>query len=85
MEDINTVYLLVAFLGVWLLAYFLAWLGRNDYDFSKIARLYGVIGGILCLLSSFFLVNWVLAIGLFLFGFVVLVFRNQHYFDSSKE
>jgi hypothetical protein len=84
-EDINTVYLLVAFLGVWLLDYFLAWLGRNDYDFSKIARLYGVIGGIFCLLSSFFLVNWVLAIGLFLFGFVVLVFRNQHYFDSSKE
>ena len=85
MEDINTVYLLVAFLGVWLLAYFLAWLGRNDYDFSKIARLYGVIGGIFCLLSSFFLVNWVLAIGVFLCGFVVLVFRNQHYFDSSKE
>lgn len=85
MEDINTVYLLVAFLGVWLLAYFLAWLGRNEYDFLKVARLYGAIGGIFCLLSSFFLVNWVLAVGLFLFGFIVLVFRNQHYFDSSKE
>ncbi|CQR25258.1 hypothetical protein BN1356_01599 [Streptococcus varani] len=83
MEEINTFSLLLGFLGIWIIAYLAAWIGRDEYDFVKVAKLYALIGGGFCLLMIPIDVNWFLAIGLFIFGFIVLIFRNQHYFDKE--
>lgn len=85
LEEIKTIPLVVGFLGIWVIAYLVAWLGRNEYDFKKPARNYAILGGLFCLAMIFFQVRWILAIGLFIFGFIVLIFRNQHYFDFDKK
>lgn len=83
LEKIDTVSLLLGFLGIWFIAYIIAWVGRNEYDFIKSAKRYSLIASVFCIVCLFFQIKWILVIGLFLFGFIILIFRNQHYFDKG--
>ncbi len=83
MESIKTVPLLLSFLAIIVIVRMIAWYCRDEYGIKKPFLLYGVIGGSFCITSLFFQLPFFLALGLFLFGFIVLIFRNQYYFDKE--
>ncbi|MCP1638868.1 preprotein translocase subunit YajC [Streptococcus gallinaceus] len=83
MENIKTLPLLISFVAIITIVYFLAWYCRDEYSIKKPFLLYCVFGGAWCVASLFFRVQFFLALGLFFFGFIVMIFRNQHYFDKE--
>ena len=65
-----------------LVAYLLAWFYRNDYDPMKMIRAYLIYGLPLFLLGFLLQVRLILILGTYIFGVIILIFRNQHYFDQ---
>lgn len=65
-----------------LVAYLLAWFYRNDYDPMKMIRAYLIYGLPLFLLRFLLQVRLILIFGTYIFGVIILIFRNQHYFDQ---
>lgn len=63
-------------------AYFIAWAYREEYDPMKYVRAYAIYVLPYLILSLFLHIKVILIIGIYLFGIIVLVFRNQHYFDK---
>lgn len=65
-----------------LVAYLLAWFYRNDYDPMKMIRAYLIYGLTFFLLGFLLQVRLILIFGTYIFGVIILIFRNQHYFDQ---
>jgi len=65
-----------------LVAYLLARFYRNDYDPMKMIRAYLIYGLPLFLLGFLLQVRLILIFGTYIFGVIILIFRNQHYFDQ---
>lgn len=69
------------FLLTILVAYLLAWFYRNDYDPMKMINAYLIYSLPLFLLGLFIHVRIILTFGTYILGMIILIFRNQHYFD----
>jgi hypothetical protein len=81
MTKIPTLPLVTLFVGTIIVVYLIAWFLREDYGAKRTVRAY-LIYIFPCFLTGLILrVNIVLIVGIYLFGAVILVFRNQHYFD----
>lgn len=65
-----------------LVAYLLAWFYRNDYDPMKMIRAYLIYGLRFFLLGFLLQVRLILIFGTYIFGVIILIFRNQHYFEQ---
>lgn len=65
-----------------LVAYLLAWFYRDDYDPMKMIRAYLIYGLPFFLLGFLLQVRLILIFGTYIFGVIILIFRNQHYFDQ---
>lgn len=73
---------LLLFFGLTIgVSYLIAWLYRNDYGIKKIIYAYGLYLIPFLILNLIFHLLWILWAGIYLVGIVVLIFRNQHYFD----
>lgn len=62
-------------------AYGIAWGYRNDYDGLKMLKMYLIYGLPFSILSIFLHIKIMLIIGIYILGGIILIFRNQHYFD----
>ena len=69
------------FLLTILVAYLIAWFYRNDYDPMKMINAYLIYSLPLFLLGLFIHVRIILIFGTYILGMIILIFRNQHYFD----
>ncbi|MDR0297727.1 MAG: hypothetical protein LBI11_03630 [Streptococcaceae bacterium] len=69
------------FVATLIVAYAIAYWARNDYDIRKIWKPYLIYAAPLVVFDIIFWIPWILAAGCYLFGAIILVFRNQHYFD----
>nr|WP_269438745.1 hypothetical protein [Lactococcus cremoris] len=69
------------FLLTILVAYLLAWFYRNDYDPMKMINAYLIYSLPFFLLGLFIHVRIILIFGTYILGMIILIFRNQHYFD----
>ncbi|MDR0299908.1 MAG: hypothetical protein LBI13_07535 [Streptococcaceae bacterium] len=79
---LNSIALLSLFIGTFLIAYLIAWILRDEYNPIKYIRVYGIYILPLVILGLLLRIPLILIFGIYLFGAVVLVFRNQHYFDK---
>lgn len=75
--------LLSIFILTILVAYAIAWFYRDDYDPMKMLKAYFFYGLPFLALSLFLHIRLILIIGMYILGLIILVFRNQHYFDHS--
>ncbi|AYG02021.1 hypothetical protein D7I46_12810 [Lactococcus allomyrinae] len=64
-----------------IVAYVIAWLYRNDYDPMKMIKAYLIYALPFLMISMLLHVKIMLIIGIYILGLIILVFRNQHYFD----
>ncbi|QDK71917.1 hypothetical protein FLP15_05160 [Lactococcus protaetiae] len=64
-----------------IVAYVIAWFYRNDYDPMKMIKAYLIYVLPFLVISVLLHVKIMLIIGIYILGLIILVFRNQHYFD----
>ncbi|MGM0126340.1 hypothetical protein IGI37_003769 [Enterococcus sp. AZ194] len=64
------------------ISYFLAWVYRNDYHPKKMLMAYGGYFIPLVVLGLILHLHLVLIIGIYLFGLIVGLFRNNYYFNE---
>lgn len=81
LAKIPVIPLVTIFIITIIAAYVIAWYYREEYDPMRYIKAYLIYAIPFLILSLVLHVNIVLIIGTYLFGAVVLVFRNQHYFD----
>ncbi|MFC4653258.1 hypothetical protein ACFO26_10110 [Lactococcus nasutitermitis] len=81
-EKIATFPLITMFLLTVIVAYGIAWYYRTDYEPAKMIKAYLIYAPIFAVISIFLQLKIVLIIGIYIFGAVILIFRNQHYFDK---
>ncbi|MCL2677217.1 MAG: hypothetical protein FWF14_05020 [Streptococcaceae bacterium] len=83
MANLSTLPLAFLFIGTIVVAYIIAWFYRNDYEPRRYLKAYLIYGVPLLIVGLILHVKIILIIGIYLFGSIVLVFRNQHYFDKN--
>lgn len=81
MSDLSTMSLLLPTMITVAVSYFIAWFYRNDYDPKKMLIAYLIYVVPMGALGYFVHLNVVLVIGIYLFGGIVLIFRNSTYFN----
>lgn len=64
-----------------IVAYVIAWFYRNDYDPMKMIKAYLIYVLPFLVISVLLHVKIMLIIGIYILGLIILIFRNQHYFD----
>ncbi|MBL1229765.1 hypothetical protein IW492_11035 [Enterococcus sp. BWB1-3] len=64
------------------MSYFLAWFYRNNYDPQKILVAYALYLIPFIILGLLLQLKLILIIGIYLFGLVVVIFRNNTYFNE---
>ena len=65
-----------------LVACLIAWHYRNDYEPLHYFKAYLIYALPFLGVSLIFHLKIVLIIGIYIFGMIILIFRNQHYFDK---
>ena len=64
-------------------AFFSAFYYRNTYDFKKSCRMYFPAGIVISLIFTFFGLPIVLGIFMVIFGFIVLMFISNRFFNKD--
>ncbi|RFE01033.1 hypothetical protein ADO06_01906 [Streptococcus parauberis] len=80
--SIPTIPLIFAFILIIFISYLIAYHNRNNFDFKKSAKEYAI-----CTVIYFFVLLWlriklILIFGLIIMGFIILLFRSDHYFNK---
>lgn len=82
LTQLNMATLVSAFMTTIFVSYLLAYFNREEYDLLPVSKKYAIYA------MPFFLVFWllqvpfILLIGIYLAGFVILMFRSNHYFQK---
>ena len=82
MDKLPTISLLSLLVITFAVAYYIAWRYRDDYDAKRLIKPYLIYAPFLLIGGLILQVSWLLIIGFYLFGLVVLIFRSQHYFNK---
>ncbi|MBO0451361.1 hypothetical protein [Candidatus Enterococcus murrayae] len=82
MGEIPTLSLLSTVLVTVAISYFVAWFYRNHYNPQKMLIAYLVYALPLSILGYFLHLNFILIVGIYLFGGIILIFRNSTYFNQ---
>ncbi|GFH41560.1 hypothetical protein Hs30E_01110 [Lactococcus hodotermopsidis] len=82
MAEIPTGPLLAMFVLTIIVSYAIAYHYRQDYDPKKMIIAYLIYLAPFALVAFLFKLKLILIIGLYVFGAVVLVFRNSKYFNE---
>lgn len=81
LTTINTNHLLLLFILALIVGFFLAWRFKKMYDPSHVIKAYLIYGIIHFFLGVLiFKVVFVIVIGSYLFGGILMIFRSNHYF-----
>ncbi|GAB2022407.1 hypothetical protein RyT2_14810 [Pseudolactococcus yaeyamensis] len=81
MDKIPTAPLLILFVLTIIVSYWIAYHFRDDYDPKKMFQAYLIYLVPFALLAVGLKMKLILSVGIYVFGAIVLVFRNSHYFD----
>ncbi|MDN6900943.1 hypothetical protein EVC35_08095 [Oenococcus sicerae] len=82
-SHIPTTVFLVILIVTFVVAYLISYHFRNNYDPKPLICAYMVYAPLLLILNLVFLhLKWILVVGIYLTGFVVLLYRSNHYFNE---
>ncbi|WP_270516936.1 hypothetical protein [Lactococcus petauri] len=81
-DNLSTWSLLSPLVMTVLVSYAIAWYYRENYDPKYYLRAYIVYTIAFLTTSPVWHIPLILSLGIILLGAVVLIFRNQHYFDK---
>lgn len=73
---------LISFALTLLAAYGIAWFYRNNYDPIRYIKAYLVYAIPFIVIGLWLELRIIIIAGIYIFGFIILIFRSQHYFDK---
>lgn len=82
MLQINTAVLASLFCLTITAVYLIAWIFKDKYDLRYYLKAYLLYFVPFVVLGIVLKLGIMLILGIYLFGAVILIFRNQHYFDK---
>lgn len=82
MAELPTASLLSLVVGTTLVSYGIAYYYRKDYDPQKMLQAYLIFLLPFVAVAGMMKLTIILSLGIYLYGGIVLIFRNSHYFDQ---
>lgn len=81
-DNLSTWSLIVPLIITVLVSYGIAWYYRENYDPKYYLKAYAFYTILFLITSPIWHIPFILILGILLLGAVVLIFRNQYYFDE---